>query len=59
MTETEKIILDRWQVRKKRSQKTAFLEFMQSRFPEDKLYEKNEFYLGKILFTGQLLPMES
>lgn len=32
---------------------------LQSRFPEDKLYEKNEFYLGKILFTGQLLPMES
>lgn len=34
MTETERIILDRWQVRKKRRQKTAFLEFMQSRFPE-------------------------
>jgi 1,4-alpha-glucan branching enzyme len=31
---------------------------VQTRFPEDKLYEKNEFYLGKILFTGQLLPIE-
>lgn len=34
MTETEKIILEQWQVRKKRAQKTAFLEFMQARFPE-------------------------
>ena len=34
MTETEKIILEQWQVRKKRAQKTAFLEFMQTRFPE-------------------------
>ena len=34
MTELSKIILDKWQVRKTRQQKTAFIDFMKSQIPE-------------------------
>lgn len=34
MTDTGKMILERYQVRKTKAQKTAFIEFMQQRYPE-------------------------
>lgn len=37
MTETGKIILEKYQVRKNKKQKTAFIEFLQERYPELKV----------------------
>lgn len=34
MTDLSKLILDKWQVRKTRQQKTAFIDFMKSQIPE-------------------------
>ena len=53
MTETGKIILERYQVRKSKKQKTAFIEFMQSRYPAlaveaGRLFHNRNLVLGDV-----------
>ncbi len=42
MTSLSREILDNWQVRKSKKQKTAFIEFIQSRIPEAKVEQKGD-----------------
>ena len=53
MTDLSKAILDRWQVRKTKKQKTAFIEFMQSNFPEMKV-EQGGFGNNRNLVIGDV-----
>ena len=53
MTELSKTILDHWQVRKTKKQKTAFIEFMQSHFPEMKV-EQGGFCNNRNLVIGDV-----
>lgn len=53
MTELSQTILDRWQVRKTKKQKTAFIEFMQQNFPEMKV-EQGGFGNNRNLVIGDV-----
>ena len=53
MTDLSKAILDRWQVRKTKKQKTAFIEFMKSNFPEMKV-EQGGFGNNRNLVIGDV-----
>lgn len=57
MTETGKIILEKYQVRKNKKQKSAFIEFMQERYPEIKV-ESGGFLNNRNLVLGDVEKAE-
>lgn len=54
MTDVSKEILDRWQVRKTRPQKTEFIDFMKRKFPDMKIKEGGRLIKSRNLVIGDV-----
>lgn len=54
MTDVSKEILDRWQVRKTRPQKTEFIDFMKRKFPDMKIEEGGRLIKSRNLVIGDV-----
>ena len=58
MTSLSKEILDRWQVRKTKEQKSEFIRFMKEKFPEMKVEESGRIKSRNLVIGDVGLPYE-